>query len=126
MVERFYNLAHMPANVNGQWVRYSDYATLEAKLAEVTGERDSWRRVAERLEGEKQAAESRVKALEEALRAARATMRNCFGAIESDQIEDKDVHRQLIRGVKAADAALGAPALSPVEAGRAAEGGCDE
>jgi len=45
---------------------------------------------------------------EAALEAARATMRNVLGAIESDQIEDKEVRRQLKRGIQAADEALAA------------------
>jgi hypothetical protein len=42
--ERF---AHYPSFMlptdNGAWVRWSDYATLAARLAEVERERDEWR-----------------------------------------------------------------------------------
>lgn len=44
--------------------------------------------------------------LVEALEAAKKRMRNCRGAIESNQVEDKDVHGSLGRGMRDIDAAL--------------------
>lgn len=53
------------------------------------------------------ALQDRVRRLEEALTAARKRMRNCRGAIESNQVVDKDVHGSLTRGMADIDAALG-------------------
>ncbi len=44
----------------------------------------------------------------EALKAARKRMRNCMGAIESDQVVDKDVHGSLKRGIADIDETLSA------------------
>ena len=52
------------------------------------------------------ASRAECEGLRAALSEAQKTMRNCQGAIESDQGEDKDVRRQLIRGRSAIDAAL--------------------
>jgi hypothetical protein len=41
-----------------------------------------------------------------ALTDAKRRMRNCRGAIESNQVVDKDVHGGLTRGMEAIDAAL--------------------
>jgi hypothetical protein len=41
-----------------------------------------------------------------ALESARQTMRHALGAVESNQIDDKDVRRQLSRGIADIDAAL--------------------
>lgn len=49
---------------------------------------------------------ARIAALEAALRDAKQTMRNSRGAIESNQVEDKDVRRQLTRGMERIDAAI--------------------
>ncbi len=47
---------------------------------------------------------ARVGELEKALEDARKTMRNARGAIESNQIDDKDVRRQLTTGIERIDA----------------------
>ena len=52
-----------------------------------------------------EAAEARLAEAMKALDAAHRTMRNARGAIESDQIEDKDVRRQLTNGMEAIAAA---------------------
>lgn len=44
--------------------------------------------------------------LREALEAAKKRMQNCRGAIESNQVADKDVHGSLAQGIRDIDAAL--------------------
>lgn len=51
-------------------------------------------------------AESRCEELVKALEAAKKRMRNCRGAIESNQVVDKDVHGSLTRGMADIDAVL--------------------
>lgn len=51
-------------------------------------------------------AKGEIERLRAALRAAKTRMRNCRGAIESDQVIDKDVHGSLARGISDIDAAL--------------------
>lgn len=53
-----------------------------------------------------QAAESRCEELVKALEQAKKRMRNCRGAIESNQVVDKDVHGSLTNGMADIDAAL--------------------
>lgn len=55
---------------------------------------------------ERAADKARVAELEAGLESAVKTMRNSRGAIESNQVEDKDVWRQLARGIEAARALL--------------------
>ncbi|MDH1268597.1 hypothetical protein [Agrobacterium pusense] len=47
-----------------------------------------------------EAAEAEVKRYRVALIAAKTRMRNCRGAIESDQVVDKDVHGSLQNGIR--------------------------
>lgn len=51
----------------------------------------------------------------EALKAARKRMRNCMGAIESNQVVDKDVHGSLKRGIADIDEALSAALTQAAE-----------
>ncbi|WP_035198517.1 hypothetical protein [Agrobacterium tumefaciens] len=53
-----------------------------------------------------EAAEAKVKRYREALIAAKTRMRNCRGAIESDQVFDKDVHGSLQNGIRDIQEAL--------------------
>ena len=53
-----------------------------------------------------EAAEAEVKRYRVALIAAKARMRNCRGAIESDQVVDKDVHGSLGNGIRDIQKAL--------------------
>ncbi len=58
------------------------------------------------LEARAEAAEAEVKRYREALIAAKTRMRNCRGAIESDQVVDKDVHGSLQNGIRDIQEAL--------------------
>lgn len=53
-----------------------------------------------------EAAEAKVKRYRKALIAAKTRMRNCRGAIESDQVVDKDVHGSLQNGIRDIQEAL--------------------
>lgn len=53
-----------------------------------------------------EAAEAEVKRYRVALIAAKTRMRNCRGAIESDQVIDKDVHGSLQNGIRDIETAL--------------------
>ncbi|WP_312619145.1 hypothetical protein [Agrobacterium pusense] len=53
-----------------------------------------------------EAAEAEVKRYRVALIAAKTRMRNCRGAIESDQVVDKDVHGSLGNGIRDIQEAL--------------------
>lgn len=55
-----------------------------------------------------EAAEAEVKRYRVALIAAKTRMRNCRGAIESDQVVDKDVHGSLQNGIRDIEDALSA------------------
>lgn len=56
--------------------------------------------VNERLQSRAEAAEAEVRRLRVALIAAKTRMRNCRGAIESNQVIDKDVHGSLQNGIR--------------------------
>jgi hypothetical protein len=53
-----------------------------------------------------EANQSTIAKLTEALESAKKRMRNCRGAIESNQVVDKDVHGSLGNGIRDIDAAL--------------------
>lgn len=52
------------------------------------------------------AKDAEIERLREALTAARASIRNARGAVESNQVVDKDVHGTLSRAIRMIDAAL--------------------
>lgn len=54
--------------------------------------------------------------LRAALVAAKTRMRNCRGAIESDQVIDKDVHGSLQNGIRDIEAALASTGGDPLKA----------
>ena len=58
------------------------------------------------LKARAEAAEAEVKRYREALIAAKTRMRNCRGAIESDQVVDKDMHGSLQNGIRDIQEAL--------------------
>lgn len=79
---------------------FTEQAARIAKLeAELIQSRNFW-------SDELSASRAECEVLRAALSEAQKTMRNCQGAIESNQVEDKDVRRQLIRGRSAIAAAL--------------------
>lgn len=61
---------------------------------------------ADHLRHRAEAAEAEVKRYRVALIAAKTRMRNCRGAIESDQVVDKDVHGSLQNGIRDIQEAL--------------------
>jgi hypothetical protein len=72
IVERFEHDPYDPYNMirdprDGEWVRYSDFAALSAKLAEAERERDVQRECKEHARKLCEAAEARVAELEKAL-----------------------------------------------------------
>lgn len=57
MVKRFYfHEEDSQEHENGPWISFEDYESLERERSFLEQDRDSWRRVAERLESEKQEA----------------------------------------------------------------------
>jgi hypothetical protein len=93
-------------------------AEKDARIAELLAADEVRARVISRLTFERDASRAECEGLRAALAEAQKTMRNCQGAIESNQIEDKDVRRQLIRGQSAIDSAIrayleAAPSPSP-------------
>jgi uncharacterized iron-regulated protein len=70
------------------------------------GHDDKITKAADELVNIIQAQDRRIAELEAALGQAKKRMRNCRGAIESNQVVDKDVHGSLTNGMADIDAAL--------------------
>ncbi|MBB3980122.1 hypothetical protein GGQ64_005369 [Rhizobium azooxidifex] len=81
-------------------------ATERAAREAAEKERDEHAAAFAVLDDSEQVLQARVSRLEAALGQARTSMRNARGAIESNQVEDKDVHRTLTDAMGRIDAVL--------------------